>query len=905
MKKLLSFAVIFALVFTLSIPAFGNEDDTLPAGSYWVDVTGGTADVAYARPGDVVTVTLDPAQIPVGKRFMIWQLGKLIEVPKTATTSSGTLAKTDGTALQLAGLNLAATTSPFVNNTTLSSQTVQFIMPAATRAGTGTPAGTINNYPDDTLWISALYDTVAMPTDDAYETWAMSKLLYEQTGVRLRGTPNEQKAAALIAEKFRSYGYTDVVHYEPRFMNASNQDSGTGPTAGRVIFSEASKLGDMLGNPNPANANVATTGKLVDLGTWTSSVTNLTVPDGLTGDVVAAVRFYPAATAANLNTIKTTFEAANPDLRITGFVWCRSGGTYSNQMAAPSALALTGSLPNIAMPLHNLNQVVKNAEHFESFGYLPASNTTNVVVAKKPAATDDPDLIIVLTAHMDTVLAATGASDNGSGVSVVVGLADYFKDKDLGNIEVWFCPNGSEEGNSMSGARYIVSRLMTAEQRSKAINFNFDMVGTPSYYAGTSWGMAGAPLDCVTLDPDPQSRTYGYPQSLNLPSFLASDRAKSFEWAPGINNIRFNQVGGVDGARFAAEGVDSVNLLVVTNFDDALEFEYHTGGDNFFDNLSYDRMAMVFNLVKNGILQAAENQVTRLVKFAIDEDEGLITLLYADRFFGTFDRLEATIGGQKVIFSKDDPIPGTQSIPASVTNPYNVTLALGYGIGIADHANPLRNVALGLAPTATRLGLNGVRLPLNTLLSQMTPSTYSFEVTPPTCLDDGYTTYFNATKTFVDDIVPALGHDYEGVVTDPTCLDDGFTTYTCQREGCGDVQVNMNEGDVVPALGHNYVRHSLAFKASAAVGTWTNTCDRCNDEYITNVSVSASVEKIQGNQNALTIVVVETLDGEPIDTVRKVLMINNNAAGTYAADVYKVYVDTKGNDQIRACYFVK
>ena len=153
-------------------------------------------------------------------------------------------------------MSLAAATSPFVEGATLSSHTVKFIMPEVTRTVQGTPANTVNNYPDDALWVTALYDTQAKPADAAFEIWETSKLLYEQTGVRLRGTPNERKAAALLAERFRGYGYTDVVHHEPRYMNASNVDSGTGPSAGRVVFSAASRLGDMLGNPNPNAASL-------------------------------------------------------------------------------------------------------------------------------------------------------------------------------------------------------------------------------------------------------------------------------------------------------------------------------------------------------------------------------------------------------------------------------------------------------------------------------------------------------------------------------------------------------------------------------------------------------------------------------------------------------------------------
>ena len=32
------------------------------------------------------------------------------------------------------------------------------------------------------------------------------------------------------------------------------------------------------------------------------------------------------------------------------------------------------------------------------------------------------------------------------------------------------------------------------------------------------------------------------------------------------------------------------------------------------------------------------------------------------------------------------------------------------------------------------------------------------------------------------EVVPALGHDYEAVVTAPTCTDDGYTTYTCKND---------------------------------------------------------------------------------------------------------------------------
>ena len=59
--------------------------------------------------------------------------------------------------------------------------------------------------------------------------------------------------------------------------------------------------------------------------------------------------------------------------------------------------------------------------------------------------------------------------------------------------------------------------------------------------------------------------------------------------------------------------------------------------------------------------------------------------------------------------------------------------------------------------------------------------------------------YWLQSLTF-DDGEPLLPceHTYQAVATPPTCLEDGFTTYTCSK--CGDSFVD----DKVPALGHDY-----------------------------------------------------------------------------------------------------
>ena len=68
--------------------------------------------------------------------------------------------------------------------------------------------------------------------------------------------------------------------------------------------------------------------------------------------------------------------------------------------------------------------------------------------------------------------------------------------------------------------------------------------------------------------------------------------------------------------------------------------------------------------------------------------------------------------------------------------------------------------------------------------------------------------------------------------------------------------------------------------------------------------VTASVEKLNGNQNRLTITITEFYPDGTEKVITESFMINNNAAGTYKCGIYNVYVDTKGNTDIRKIYIV-
>ena len=57
-----------------------------------------------------------------------------------------------------------------------------------------------------------------------------------------------------------------------------------------------------------------------------------------------------------------------------------------------------------------------------------------------------------------------------------------------------------------------------------------------------------------------------------------------------------------------------------------------------------------------------------------------------------------------------------------------------------------------------------------------------------------------------------------------------------------------------------------------------------------------------GNKNELFITVTERFDNGTTNVITAKFMIDNNAEGTYQVGPYKVFVNTKGNTQIRDIY---
>jgi len=98
-------------------------------------------------------------------------------------------------------------------------------------------------------------------------------------------------------------------------------------------------------------------------------------------------------------------------------------------------------------------------------------------------------------------------------------------------------------------------------------------------------------------------------------------------------------------------------------------------------------------------------------------------------------------------------------------------------------------------------------------------------------------------------------------------------------------------------------KHSFVF----AVGEGNvpfSLCELCDDvSYLIDMKLNARVQQLNGNTNDLYITVTETYSCGYINVIDLgKINIRNNSEGIYDINYYKIFVDTKGNTQIRALY---
>jgi aminopeptidase S len=112
----------------------------------------------------------------------------------------------------------------------------------------------------------------------------------------------------------------------------------------------------------------------------------------------------------------------------------------------------------------------------ERHSFDAAGTPSSSLVVERPG---DNGEVVMLGAHLDSVVAGPGINDNGSGVAALLVIAERLAELPAPRRTVRFAFWGAEEGGPFGSTAYVAA-LEPAEHRDIVAYLNFDMIGSPN-----------------------------------------------------------------------------------------------------------------------------------------------------------------------------------------------------------------------------------------------------------------------------------------------------------------------------------------------------------------------------------------------------------------------------------------
>jgi Zn-dependent M28 family amino/carboxypeptidase len=298
-------------------------------------------------------------------------------------------------------------------------------------------------------------------------------------GTRASGTPGYEASAAYVAQRLTDAGY-DVSTQQFEFPYYEETAPSVLAQVAPVQVPIESATLNYSGSGTVTGVIVPTT-NLVLPPTETPSSASGCLP----GDFVPASATEPQVALIQRGTCDFAVKVANAVAAgYDAAVIFNEGNPGRTELLEGVTLGGPVAIPVVGVSFSS-GEALYNATLIEPItvtvttSTISETRTTSNVLADSPEG--DPNRVVVVGAHLDSVLEGPGINDNGSGSATILETAlQLAKLGQNAQQQVRFAFWGAEE-EGLLGSEYYVNSLSDADLTSIYANLNFDMLGSPNY----------------------------------------------------------------------------------------------------------------------------------------------------------------------------------------------------------------------------------------------------------------------------------------------------------------------------------------------------------------------------------------------------------------------------------------
>ena len=304
------------------------------------------------------------------------------------------------------------------------------------------------------------------------------RIANQNDGTRASGTPGYAASAAYVKQTLRRAGYTVreqtfTFPFYRELAPAQLEQVSPNPTEYETTTYDYSATGDVTGVVVPTNDII------IPPTPEPSSSSGCEPEDFTPAPAEPAVALVQRGSCDFVVKVQNA-EAAGYDAVIV-FNEGQPGREelFTGTLGGPVDVPVVGLSFADGAALYAQTQAGPVTVHVVTSTEVDVNAQTSNVLADSPGG--DPDKVIVVGAHLDSVVEGPGINDNGSGSSTILEIAvQMSKLKINPRQKVRFAFWGAEE-SGLLGSEHYVDSLSDANLARIYANLNFDMVGSPNY----------------------------------------------------------------------------------------------------------------------------------------------------------------------------------------------------------------------------------------------------------------------------------------------------------------------------------------------------------------------------------------------------------------------------------------